>query len=46
MRHLNMRDLWLRMEAAYGKAIIGKVRGDQKPADFMTKSLPGWGFLE
>ena len=38
MRHLDMRDLWLRME-------VGKVRGDQNPADVMTKYLPCWSSL-
>ena len=46
MRHLDTRDLWLRMEVAYGKAIVGKVRGDQNPADFMIKYLPGWSFFQ
>ena len=41
-----MRDLWLRMEVADGKVVVGKVRGDQNPADFMTKYLPCWSFFE
>ena len=46
MRHLDVRDLWLSMEVADGKVVVGKVRGDQKPADFMTNYLPGRSFFE
>ena len=39
MRHLEIRDLWLQAEVEQGKLEVHKVRGDQNPADLMTKIL-------
>ena len=39
MRHLEIRDLWLQKEVRDGKVEVSKVRGDQNPADLMTKVL-------
>ena len=39
MRHLEIRDLWLQAEVEQGKLEVHKVRGDQNPADLMTKVL-------
>ena len=39
MRHLEIRDLWLQKEVNEGKVEVSKVRGDENPADLMTKVL-------
>jgi hypothetical protein len=39
MRHIEIRDLWIQKEVADGKIEVKKVRGDQNPADLMTKIL-------
>ena len=39
MRHLEIRDLWLQKEVREGKVEVSKIRGDQNPADLMTKIL-------
>ena len=39
MRHLDIRDLWLQEEVEKGRLEVGKIRGDQNPADLMTKVL-------
>ena len=39
MRHLEIRDLWLQEEVDKGRLEVGKIRGDQNPADLMTKVL-------
>ena len=39
MRHLDIRDLWLQKEVRDGKVEVSKIRGDQNPADLMTKIL-------
>ena len=39
MRHLEIRDLWLQEEVDKGRLEVSKVRGDQNPADLMTKVL-------
>ena len=37
MRHIEVRDLWLKEEVKKGSVKINKVRGDENPADLMTK---------
>ena len=39
MRHLEIRDLWLQKEVREGKVEVSKIRGDENPADLMTKIL-------
>ena len=39
MRHLQIRDLWLQEEVEHGRLEVHKVKGDQNPADLMTKIL-------
>ncbi len=39
MRHLEIRDLWLQKEVRDGKVEVSKVRGEENPADLMTKIL-------
>ena len=39
MKHLEIRDLWLQKEVADGLLEVVKVRGDENPADLMTKIL-------
>ena len=39
MRHIEVRDLWLQAELAAGKVKVIKVKGDENPADLMTKFL-------
>ena len=39
MRHLQIRDLWLQKEVAEGRVEVGKVKGEENPADLMTKVL-------
>ena len=39
MRHLQIRDLWLQEEVDTGRLEVSKVRGDENPADLMTKVL-------
>jgi hypothetical protein len=39
MRHLEIRDLWLQKEVREGKVEVSKLRGDENPADLMTKFL-------
>ena len=39
MRHIEVRDLWLQAEVAAGKVKVIKVKGDENPADLMTKFL-------
>ena len=39
MRQLEIRDLWLQAEVDQGRLMVHKVKGDQNPADLMTKVL-------
>ena len=39
MRHLQIRDLWLQKEVSEGRIKVFKVRGEDNPADLMTKYL-------
>jgi hypothetical protein len=39
MRHLEIRDLWLQKEVSEGRVEVSKIRGDENPADLMTKML-------
>ena len=39
MRHLEIKDLWLQKEVADGKLEVSKIKGDENPADLMTKIL-------
>ena len=39
MRHIEVRDLWLQTEVAAGRVKVVKVKGDENPADLMTKFL-------
>ena len=39
MRHIEVRDLWLQIEVAAGRVKVVKVKGDENPADLMTKFL-------
>ena len=39
MRHLDIRDLWLRKEIRDGKLEVSKILGTSNPADLMTKIL-------
>ena len=39
MKHLEIRDLWLQKEVREGKVLVGKVPGEENPADLMTKIL-------
>ena len=39
MRHIEVRDLWLKEEVRKGLVAVEKVRGDENPADLMTKFL-------
>jgi hypothetical protein len=39
MRHIEVRDLWLQTEVREGKVTVVKIRGDENPADLMTKFL-------
>ena len=39
MRHLHIRDLWLQKEVRDGNLEISKIKGDDNPADLMTKIL-------
>ena len=39
MRHLEIRDLWLQKEASEGRLVVSKIRGEDNPADLMTKIL-------
>ena len=39
MRHIEIRDLWLQKEAREGRLKMVKVRGNENPADLMTKIL-------
>ena len=39
MRHLEIRELWLQAEVEQGRLEVHKVKGDQNPADLMTKIL-------
>ena len=39
MRHLKIWDLWLQAEVEQGRLEVHKVKGDQNPADLMTKVL-------
>ena len=39
MRHVEIRDLWLQREVGEGRVRIFKVKGDENPADLMTKIL-------
>ena len=40
MRHLEIKDLWLQKEVADGKLEVRKIKGEENPADLMTKILP------
>ena len=37
MRHIEVRDLWLQEEVRKGAVKVDKVRGEENPADLMTK---------
>ena len=39
MRHIEIRDLWLQKEVLDGKVVVSKVKGEDNPADLMTKVL-------
>ena len=39
MRHLQIRDLCLQEEVEHGRLEVHKVKGEENPADFMTKIL-------
>ena len=39
MRHIDTRELWLQGEVLEGRVVISKVRGEENPADLMTKYL-------
>ena len=39
MRHIEIRDLWLQREVGEGRVQVFKVKGDENPADLMTKIL-------
>ena len=36
IRHIEVRDLWLKEEVRKGLVAVEKVRGDENPADLMT----------
>ena len=36
---MEIRDLWLQAEVERGRLVVHKVKGDQNPADLMTKVL-------
>ena len=37
MKHLEIKDLWSQKEVADGKLEVSKIKGDENPADLMTK---------
>ena len=39
MRHIEVRDLWLKEEVRKGMVAVEKVKGSENPADLMTKFL-------
>ena len=39
MRHIDVKELWLREAVSRGKVKLVKVRGDENPADLFTKYL-------
>jgi hypothetical protein len=39
MRHMETRYLWLQGEVLKKKVVVSKVKGDENPADLMTKYL-------
>ena len=39
MRHVEIRDVWLQREIGEGRVWVFKVKGDENPADLMTKIL-------
>ena len=39
MKHIEIRDLWLQEEVLKGKVKVFKVKGEENPADLMTKIL-------
>ena len=39
MRHIEVRDLWLKEEVRKGLVEVEKVKGSENPADLMTKFL-------
>jgi len=39
MRHIEIRDLWLQKEVRDGRVEVSKIRGEENPADLMTKIL-------
>ena len=39
MRHIEVKDLWLKVWFKDGRVVLSKVRGDQNVADVMTKHL-------
>ena len=39
MRHVEIRDLWLQREVGEGRVWVFQVKGDENPADSMTKIL-------
>ena len=39
MRRIEIRDLWIQKEVPEGKVVVSKVKGDENPADLMTKIL-------
>ena len=46
MGHLEIRDLWLHKEVREGRVEVSKIRGDENPADLMTKILGIEGIKE
>ena len=39
MRHIEVRDLWLKEDVRKGMVAVEKVKGEGNPADLMTKFL-------
>ena len=39
MRHIEIKDLWLHREGGEGRVWVFEVKGDENPADLMTKTL-------
>ena len=39
MKHIEIRDLWLQEEVLNGRVKVLKVKGEENPADLMTKIL-------
>jgi hypothetical protein len=39
MRHIEVKELWLQREVGEGRVRVRKVKGEENPADLMTKIL-------